>query len=832
MATSSTLTHHGLSTQQVLAARARYGRNEIKGHQHQWLDTLRDLLHEPMLLLLIAAATLYFIAGNTGDGLFMLAAIGAVSGISLYQESRSRSALNALRALTQPVCQVIRNNQVISVAREDIVPGDYVIIEEGSTAPADGMAVEAHDLSLNESILTGESLPVTKTTSADHCHIFQGTMVLSGSGVMVVTATGNQTELGKIGKSISTIQEEDTPLQRQIGSFVKKMALVGIIIFVIVWGLNFYQSHNWLTSLLRALTLAMSILPEEIPVAFTTFMALGAWRLMKLGILVKNTRTVETLGSATVICTDKTGTITENRMTLTQVYRADTNQMLTPDEPDARDVIRIAMWASEPAPFDPMEVSLHKAYAQSHATDERSGYTLIHEYPLGGRPPMMTHIFEDTHTGHRIVAAKGAPEAIFAVSTMPEPIRTQTLEALNRMTAAGYRVLGVADVTQPPETFPATQQAFPFTFRGLVAFYDPPKKNISQVFQSFYDAGIQVKIITGDNAATTRTIAQQVNLQGADKSLDGDALHQLSDIELQEKVLETNVFTRMFPEAKLRVLNALKARQQVVAMTGDGVNDGPALKAAHIGIAMGKKGADIARDVSALVLTDDDLARMSDAIAMGRKIYSNLKKAIRYIISIHIPIILTVFIPLLLGWIYPTIFSPVHVIFLELIMGPTCSILYENEPAEPGIMQQRPRPFTTSFFQWRELSVSIVQGLVITTAILCIYQYAIGQGYTEALTRTMVFTSLITANVFLTLVNRSFEYSLITTFRYPNRLVPIMLGITITLTVMLLFIAPLTHFFAFENPQLSDLLISMGAGAASVVWYEGVKYSKRLRRQR
>jgi P-type Ca2+ transporter type 2C len=814
----------GLSTKQVMDARLKFGQNEVAGRKHHFLDTLKDLFTEPMLLLLFVAALLYFISGEIADALFMTSAIVLVTSISLYQESRSRKALDALKTLTQPTCKVIRDGMSIEIKREELVMGDCMIVEEGSSVPADGIILQSNDFSVNESILTGESLPVSKNRLPENNKVFQGTTVTGGLAICEVIAIGNKTELGKIGTSLEAIKEEDTPLQKQIRNFVKKMAFVGIIIFLIVWIINFFNSHQIVGSLLKALTLAMSILPEEIPVAFTTFMALGAWRLMKLGVIVKQTKTVETLGSATVICTDKTGTITENRMSLASVFDLSTKTIAEPENfgQKENELVALAMWASEPIPFDPMEIALHNAYANSGVKDERALYKMIHEYPLGGTPPMMTHIFENA-SGNRIIAAKGAPEAIMNVSRLSDEVKTGLDDAFETLTEKGFRVLAVASAHFDKNDFPLHQQDFHFNLHGLVAFYDPPKKNIGEVFQLFYDAGIDVKIVTGDNAATTSTIAKQVGFRGAEHTLGGKELQNMSNEELNEKVMQTTIFTRMFPEAKLRILNALKANKQIVAMTGDGVNDGPALKAAHIGIAMGKKGTEIAKEVSSLVLTDDDLAKMVQAIAMGRKIYTNLKKAIQYIISIHIPIILTVLMPLVLGWIYPSIFSPVHVIFLELIMGPTCSIIYENEPIEKNIMQQRPRLLTNTFFNWKELSTSIVQGLAITAGTLFIYQFAIHRSYNEAETRTMVFITLITANIFLTLVNRSFYYSIFTTLHYKNGLVPLIIGVTILLTSLLLYVPAFAGFFQFQTPVIGELLISMLVGFVSVIWFEIAK---------
>lgn len=820
----------GLTSDQVRTARARFGRNEIIVKKYPLLDFIKDIAKEPMVLLLLTAALLYFASGQVGDGIFMTCAVVLVISISSYQESRSRSALAALKNLTQAKCKVIRDQQIQEVEREDIVVGDLIIVEEGGIVPADGTIVRSNDFSVDESILTGESLPVAKGRTTDENgdqSVFQGTTVVTGLAVCTVTAVGAQTALGKLGTTVESIEGEKTPLQVQISSFVRGMALAGIGIFLIVWALNYFRSGQLLDSLLEALTLAMSILPEEIPVAFTTFMALGAWRLMKHGIIVKETKTVETLGSATVICVDKTGTITENKMSLAKIFVLSTGNVSSPgSSPPEIELIRAAMWASEPIPYDPMEKALHDAYSKVASTDERLEYNMVHEYPLGGKPPMMTHVFENA-IGQRIIAAKGAPEAILAVSTLSEDQRARVNEALASLTAEGYRVLGVGVAEFGGSNLPEKQQDFKFTFKGLVAFYDPPKSNIESVFNDFYRAGIAVKIITGDNAATTLTIARQVKFRGADRTLDGDALMKMNESELKDVVMRVNIFARMFPEAKLRILNALKANSQIVAMTGDGVNDGPALKTAHIGIAMGKRGSELAKDVSSLILTDDDLAKMVHAIAMGRKIYSNLKKAIQYIISIHIPIILAVFIPLVLGWVYPNIFSPVHVIFFELIMGPTCSIIFENEPIEKDAMLRRPRPFTSTFFSSRELRTSILQGLVISLGTMLMYRFSVHEGYNEETTRTMVFVTLISSNIFLTLVNRSFYYSIITTLTYKNNLIFMIIGITIVLTGALLYVPVLNDFFEFDRIAGSQLAMAVVTGFVSVIWFEVVKAVRR-----
>jgi len=820
----------GLTDEEVQDAKSKYGRNVITYQkENHILSIIKGVLMEPMVLLLLVTASLYYFTGNVGDAIFLGGAIVFISAISFYQDYRSRMALEELKLLGQPNCNVLRDGRPREIKIEEVVIGDCVIIEEGSIIPADGFIMHSNDFSVNESILTGESLSIFKDKSSSNNQVYRGTMVVSGLAIVKVDAIGASTEWGKISNSIASIKEEKTPLELQINSFVKNMVIVGAIFFAVVWVINYYHSREIIDSLLKALTLAMSILPEEIPVAFTTFMALGAWRLMKEGVIVKQMKTVETLGGATVICVDKTGTITKNEMSLKQIFALQTGIICNASgllDINEKELIAAAMWASEPIPFDPMEIALHDAYANFDGDDRRSEYSMIHEYPLGGLPPMMTHVFENG-SHHRIIAAKGAPEAILAVSTLSRDERLQVDHALSRLANAGYRILGVAMADYSGDDFPEIQQDLSFRFLGLVAFYDPPKQDVGRVLEGFYNAGIQVKLITGDNAETTRAIADEIRFNGAGKMISGDRVMNLPAGDLPFVTSQKNIFTRMHPMAKLKVVNAIKSTGEIVGMVGDGINDAPSLKAAHIGIAMGKKGTEIAKEAATLILAEDDLSKMLDAIAMGRKIYANLKKAIQYIISIHIPIILTVFIPLVLGWMYPSILSPVHVILLELIMGPTCSILYENEPMESNTMSVPPRSFSETFFQGKELIVSIVQGLAITIGVLFMYQYAVSLGANEYATRAMVFTTLISANIFLTLLNRSFYHPIWVTIRYKNNLVPWMIGLTIVILAAILFIHPLTAFFEFERLPSDQIGLSVLVGFVSVIWYEIVKWRQR-----
>ena len=820
----------GLTDDQVMEARKAHGANvQTKTGEHSGWKIFFGLLKEPMLILLIGVSVIYLILGQNSDAYFMIFAVVVVSGISFYQDHRSQNSLKALEALNVPLSMVIRNGDVTQIPTPDIVPGDLVMNEEGSTLQADGDIMYSHDFSINESSLTGESLPAYKSEFSADKKVYQGTSASSGLVVFKVTTTGSNTKLGQLGKSLMEIHEERSPLQLQIDHFVKRMTLIGILIFMLLWGFHFQKTHHLLASLLEGLTLAMAILPEEIPVAFTTFMAIGAWKLMKRGIIIKKMQTVEALGSTTVLCADKTGTITENRMSFGGLYAFDKDRIYVDDthlDPPALTVLEAAMWASEPIPFDPMEKTIHQLYGLHFEADRRPWFNLIHEYPLGGTPPMMTHIHEDAN-GERIIAAKGAPEAILRLCRLTEEEKQKTQRVLDQFTMEGYRVLGVATTIFPGKPFPDNQTDFEFTFSGFVAFFDPPKEGIQNVFQSFYEAGLDVKVFTGDNARTTISIAKLAGLRGYEKHIDGEELMRLPPDEFQAAVRQYTLFSRMFPEAKLAAVESLKKDHQVVAMLGDGVNDGPALKSANIGIAMGKKGTEIAKNAAALVLVKDDLSSLIDGIAAGRRIYTNLKKAIQYIISIHIPIILTVALPLLLGWTYPVIFMPIHVIFLELIMGPTCSIAYENEPMEKNAMHLPPRKVSKTFFQWNELMMSLLQGLVITVGILFMYQLEVYRGGTESDVRTAVFMTLISSNILLTLVNRSFYYSIIDTFRFGNRLLAGILISTAGLLCLILVVPFIRDFFRLA-PVSSDMILwSLPVSMVSVLWIEVVKWLRR-----
>ena len=829
----------GLSAEQVTQSRAQHGSNQlyVRPKRHLFM-LLKEVASEPMFLLLVLACGLYFAIGDQSDAWLMVGSVIFVTLIEIVQEFRSEKALSALHQLSQPRAVVIREGKRREVPVEEIVVDDLIAFSEGERIPADGVLLQHNDLSVDEAILTGESLPVSKSAADGENRLYQGTIVTSGLGVARVQSVGARTEFGKLGKSIESIETEPTPLQRQIDRFLKQMLLAGLVAFLVVFAINYTYAGSVLTALLFSLALVMALVPEEIPVAFTTFMALGAYRMTRQQVLVKQFKTVESLGAATVICLDKTGTITENRMSVAEVQ----------DFSGRGRTLEYAMWASEPDPFDAMEKAIHAAYEKESARDRRPDFEMVHEYPLGGVPPMMTHVYnretgdggvifeerkgdisgrdemspllrrDDTST--LIVATKGAVERILRVCRISAAREQAIMEKTKEMARKGYRVLGVASAEWTNGDYPKEQDDFPWEFEGLVALYDPPKPHIRKVMDRFYKAGIAVKMVTGDYPETAMNIAQESGIRVEGDVVTGDAVMEMSESHLRSEVARTTVFARMFPDAKLRVVNALKANGEVVAMTGDGVNDGPALKSAQVGVAMGRRGTEIAKGAASMVLLDDDLAHIVRAIQTGRRIYQNLRKAIRYIISIHLPIVLAVLLPLLFGWPYLHILMPVHVIFLELIMGPTCSIAYESEPAEPNALQQPPRTKTENLFSWSELSLSLVQGLAITAGMFVMYHYAIALGKDEATTRSFVFITMLAANIFLTLTNRSFEYTVAKTIFYRNHLLWWIIGISTAISVAILFVPALRGIFHLGPLKAGELGWCLLAALVSVGWLE------------
>ena len=821
----TSVNENGLSEEEVKQSLTKYGSNSLVLKQDSvFLDVLKGIVLEPMFVLLLITCIIYFSVGQQKEGIIMLISLFIVAGISIFQDYRSRNAVKALQKISQSKAKVKRNGKLIDIDVDAIVTGDLLFLEEGEIIAADGLIVNASDFSINESILTGEAFPVSKS-AANNAEVYRGTMVITGSAVIVVKAVGAKTMFGKIGFSLSTIAIPKTPLQKQIHDFVKYMVGIGFVAFILIVFLNYYRSHDIIKSFLNGLTLAMSILPEEIPVAFSTFQALGAYRLLKKNnIIVKQPQYVETLGAATVICADKTGTLTQNKMSISGIYDVATKSNFTKDtfRQLPIKIIEYAMWSSEVIPYDPMEKAIHELYIEITDKDKRKLFNQIHEYPLGGKPPFMTHIFSDGQIN--IIAAKGAPEAIARQSNLTAVELKVILEKAHEFAQKGYRVLAIGEGKWSAAKWPVAQEEFNFEFLGLVAFQDPPKESIRETITQFHDAGISLKMITGDYPETALAIAAQIGLSENKEVLTGNDILLYDNNTLREKVKSVDIFARMFPEAKLKVIDALKENGEVVAMTGDGVNDGPALKSAHIGIAMGTRGSEVAKSAAALILTDDDLSHMVDAVAAGRKIYDNLKKAIQYIVSIHIPIILIVVLPLLLAWRFTTIFTPVHVIFLELIMGPTCSIIYENEPMEPGTMQRKPLIMGTSFLSFKQLSMSLIQGLIITGGCLILGFYYLQNDASNETVRTFIFITLLFSNIFLTLINRSFRFTILKTIFYKNNLVVLILFFSVMMIFLFLFVPFLRNIFALSALSFSEMALCMLVALMSTGWVEIFKF--------
>jgi len=818
----------GLSAAEATRLQALYGKNIVQERsRYGWVFIILGTFKEPMFLLLSGACLLYFILGEVGQGLLMLVALGLVAAISVYQELRSSHALAALRKYTAPLATVVRDGQVRSLPVEDLVPGDIIIVEEGERLPADARIVRANDLSMNESLVTGESLPVDKDGSEGYDLLYQGSTVNAGKCYAKVTATGMDTVLGRLGKSIEDISVPPTQLQAWISRFVQAMAIFGLSAFVLIWLISYLHTSNISLSLLTGLTLAMSAIPEEIPVAFTSFMALGAYRMAALGIVVRHPRIIENLGALSVICLDKTGTLTENRMQVRSLDDATTGRREEWTEGRPWSGSRVgwfARLACEAEPFDAMEKAIVEALGAGKEDHDYHSLRMVHEYPLSGRPPMMTHVYESP--AGKIAAAKGAPERILRVCRMPEQVRAQWKDKVSSLAASGYRVLAVCSAENIEGDYPREQDGFEWQLEGLLALYDPPKGNLKKVFSEWQTAGITVKIISGDYPGTVMNIARQAGLDGAMVLLTGEQVVALSPEDLQERVRATHLYARMFPDAKKKVVDALKANGEIVAMSGDGVNDGPALRSAHVGIAMGRKGTEIARDAADLIISDDNLEKISDSIRHGRTIRNNLGKAIRYLVSIHIPIILTASLPLLLGWPYPIIFSPIHIIFIELIMGPTCSIFYEREPMEKDVMQLSGKPVGKSLLHGRELPLTLAQGVIASCGLLALYYFFMHRGYSPEYTRTVVFIALLIDNVLLTFAGRTSSETAAVTIRRLNPLTPVILLSSIVFICFIYFVPFARHLFGLSDIRPVHALAVGGISLVSAGWFWFYKYLK------
>ncbi len=829
----------GLTEEEVLEKLAEEGYNELPASKKRtFFHILLGVMREPMFILLIACGLLYLFLGDIEEALMLLGFVFVVIGITLYQEQKTERALEALRDLSSPRALVIRDGEQTRIAGREVVSDDIVLISEGDRVPADGVMLTGTSLSIDESLLTGESVPVRKKPwdgiqsigrpgGDDLPFIYSGTLVVKGQAITQVTSTGARTEMGKIGKALETLEPEDTNLQRQTNTIVKNFALIGLamcILVVVVFGLT---RGNWVQGFLAGITLAMATLPEEFPVVLTIFLALGAWRISQHQVLTRRVPAIEMLGAATVLCVDKTGTLTMNRMTVSkiavdgEVYEVGSKSLTVPEM--MHPVIEFSILASPTDPFDPMEKAMKELGGRTLANTEHihKDWKLVREYPLSEKMLAMSRVWQSPDGQDFVIATKGAPEAIADLCHFGEEQNRILEEQINRMANHGLRVIGVAKATFKPSDLPELQHDFNFEYLGLLGLSDPVRPGVAEAVQECYTAGIRVIMITGDYPGTAQNIAEQLGFRDIDQIITGPELDEMSDARLQERIKVTSIFARAVPEQKLRIVQALKANGEVVAMTGDGVNDAPALKAAHIGIAMGGRGTDVARESAALVLLDDNFASIVKAVRMGRRIFDNLKKAMTFIFSVHIPIAGMSLIPVLFKW--PLALLPVHIVFLELIIDPACSVVFEMETDEADIMKRPPRRLEEPLFGRKMIATGLFQGLGILAIVLGLYAIFLAKGLGEFEARMISFTTMVIADLVLIFANRSRTRTILATLRKPNPALWWVTGGTLLFLILALFVPYLRGLFSFAPLHLWELGVIAGTGLLSILVSESVK---------
>ena len=834
----------GLSEAEAGSRLARHGPNELpRGKRRDLLRIALEVLREPMLLLLVAGGAIYLALGDLNEALILLVSVFVVIGITIYQERKTERALEALRDLSSPRALVVRGGEEKRIAGREVVPGDLVLLHEGDRVPADGVLIECNVFSADESLLTGESLPVSKQAATPEASemdspggdaqpfVFSGALVVQGFGKARILATGAQTQIGRIGKALQALEVEDTPLQIQTAKIVRIFAAIGLLLCLALAVLYGMLRNDWLAGLLAGITLAMAVLPEEFPVVLTVFLALGAWRISRHKVLTRRMPAIETLGSATVLCVDKTGTLTENRMTVAEFavagHHHDAARGALPAS--MRPVARCAALACERNPFDPMERAI-VGYSETHDAETvrmRENWRLVREYDLTRDLLAVTHCWQRADGGEVFVAVKGAPEAILKLCRAGAALQTGTLEQTAQIASRGRRVLGVAEARFQGGEFPADPTGFSFRFLGLIALADPVRATVPQAVGECYDAGIRVVMITGDYPGTAQSIADEIGLKSAGGVLTGEQLERMSAEQLRARVADVSIFARVVPEQKLALVNALKANGEIVAMTGDGVNDAPALKAAHIGVAMGGRGTDVAREAASLVLLEDDFKSIVETVRLGRRIYDNIRHAMSYLIAVHVPTAGMALLPLLFGW--PLVFAPVHIVFLEFVIDPACSIAFEAEPAHPATMRRPPRDPKEPLLGARLLWSSFLQGMAVLIAVAVLYYLVLDYGSSEQRARAMAFTALVLGNAALILSNRSQSRSIFATFSMPNRALWWVVGGALGGLAVALYLPPMQRIFSFEALGWSDLLLCMLAASSGIVWSELVKALPRSR---
>ena len=834
--------YSGLSEELSKQKIEKEGFNELPSSKPKGvLHIIFGVVKEPMFLLLVACGTLYLLLGDLQEGLMLLGFVFVIMGIEFYQEKKTEKALDALKDLASPRALVIRDGIEKRIPGKEVVTDDIVVLQEGDRVPADALVLSCTNLMADESLLTGESVPVRKREGKeedlnispggdDIPYVYSGSMIVQGNGVVKIVATGLNTEIGKIGKALESVQEEPTKLKKEMGILVKRLALIGILLCVVVIVVYTLTRGDLLNGFLAGITLAMAMLPEEFPVVLTIFLALGAWRMSKNNVLTRKPAAIETLGSATVLCTDKTGTLTQNKMKVTRLFNG--SDFLTvsanTELPETfHEIIEYGILSSQVNPFDPMEkaiTGIGDKYLQN-TEHLHADWVMEKEYSLSQEMLAMSRVFNSTGTKGKIIAAKGAPEAIFDLCHLDINEKGRYEKAVTEMASSGLRVLGVTKAIIDSDNLPESQHDFSFEFLGLIGLSDPIRENVPEAVAECHKAGIRVIMITGDYPVTALSIAKEIGLKNPELCIAGNELLEMSEDELSKKIKDVNVFARVIPEQKLKIVNALKKNNEIVAMTGDGVNDAPALKTANIGIAMGEKGTDVAREASSLVLMDDNFASIVGAVKMGRRIFDNLQKALGYIFAIHVPIAGLSLIPVFFADM-PLILWPMHIVFLELIIDPACSIIFEAEKEEMNIMSRPPKKIDEPFFGAKKIVLSCVQGLGILIICLLVYFIGLKIGYTEKSVRTFTFVALIVSNISVILSNRSWTSNIFKILITPNKTVKWIVGGAILFLILILNIPFLLNLFQFEKIGLIETLICVIAGLFSITWFELYKHFK------
>jgi P-type Ca2+ transporter type 2C len=822
------------------------GPNEIASADKRGLFAIViEVVREPMFLMLVAAGTLYLLMGSLGDAVMLLGFVFVVMAITIVQERRTERALDALRDLSSPRALVIRDGVRRRVAGREVARGDIMVLSEGDRVPADAIVRRAINLSVDESLLTGESVPVRKTPSAnakvlerpggdDLPSIYSGTLVTAGQGVAEVMNTGGRTELGKIGKALGQILPESTSLQKETGRLVRTLAVTGLAacgLVVIYYALTRGGTAQvWKEGLLAGIAMAMAILPEEFPVVLTVFLALGAWRISRSRVLTRRMPAIEMLGAATVLCVDKTGTLTQNQMTLKKLAIGGRTTVLGADVTNLSEefhtLLENGILASKRDPFDPMELALQAAGDRllMHTEHLHPEWSLVREYQLTPQLLAVSQVWKLGAAEDVIVASKGAPEAVAELCRLSSEKRSAVAEDAASLAAEGLRVLAVATARMTVGTLPADHSQLALQFVGLVGLEDPLRATVPAAVAECRTAGIRVVMITGDYPATAQSIARQAGLANPDKVLTGPELERMSAQELSKQIGEVQVFARVVPEQKLRIVMALKANHEIVAMTGDGVNDAPALKAAHIGIAMGGRGTDVAREASSLVLLDDDFSSIVAAVRLGRRIFDNIKKAIAFIFAVHVPIaglsMLPVFFP---GW--PLLLFPVHIVFLELIIDPSCSLIFEAEEPEPNAMQRPPRSANERLFSLATVGLAVLQGLSALAACLGVFLVSRSSQQPDA-ARALTFLTLVVSLLVIILANRSWSRGIVTMLRVPNTALWWVLGGSAAFLSFVMLVPAAQGLFHFAPLRAWSVALSLGAGVACTICFELLKLSQ------